>query len=104
VQRVNQICKQRKWRQRAKAFRWLAFETEKIGGTAEARRRRELLPRPFQDRKTFRALKNAFDLLPKEIRDHPPRHLPTSGRARLSSFPNWLSGSPSASGETPSRR
>jgi hypothetical protein len=88
VQTINQICEQRKWQQRMKAFRWLASESEKTGGQAEAQRRRHLLPRPFRDRKTSRSLKNAFDLIPKEIRDHPERHLPTSGRARLTS--SWL--------------
>jgi hypothetical protein len=88
VQTINQICQERKWRQRMKAFRWLAFEDEKTGGKGEAQRRRDLLPRPFQGRRTSRSLKNAFDLIPKAIRDHPDRHLPTSGRARLTS--SWL--------------
>ena len=88
VQAINQICEERKWRQRIKAFRWLAFEDEKIGGQSEAQRRRHLVPRPFQDRRTSRSLKNAFDLIPKAIRDHPERHLPTPGSARLTS--SWL--------------
>jgi hypothetical protein len=43
VRAINQICEQRKWRQRMKAFRWLAFEDEKTGGEREAERRRHLL-------------------------------------------------------------
>jgi hypothetical protein len=61
VQTIKQICQERKWRQRMKAFRWLAFEDEKTGGKGEAQRRRHLLPRPFQDRRTSGSLKNAFD-------------------------------------------
>jgi hypothetical protein len=92
VRAINQICEQRKWRQRMKAFRWLAFEDEKIGGESEAQRRRHLLPTLFQNRKTSRSLKHAFDLIPKEIRDHPERHLPEPGNARRTGSANWLRG------------
>jgi hypothetical protein len=92
VQTINQICENRQWRQRAKAFRWFASEDERTGGNAEAQRRRDLLPRPFRDRKTSGSLKNAFDSIPKEIRENPERHLPTSGSGKLARSKNWLSG------------
>jgi hypothetical protein len=86
--------KSREW-----IFGWLANE-QSPGSPSEAKRRRSLLSLPFQGRRTSKSLRQAFNIIPKDVKQHPERYLPSpkrQGEWNFLGFPGLapnLSGSP----------
>ena len=71
-------------------FRWLANEIEKAP-EVKARQRMAMLPKCFRARTTSGSLKEAFDSIPKAVRDNPANYL---GLTTLRSPFNFLGKGP----------
>jgi hypothetical protein len=65
-------------RSRAWVFRWFANEVE-TQGPKEKERRTSLLPRPYRKRFTEKSLKQAFNAIPRSVRERPCDYLPVLG-------------------------
>lgn len=72
----------RKGRPREWVFRWLANE-EEIKGPKEKERRTSLLPRPYRRRSTALSIREAFNRIPKAVRERPFDYLPRGSRPTI---------------------
>jgi len=81
---VIQRLEAEKGQSREWVFRWL---TEKKSGHEE---RRSLLPRLYRGRTTAKSLREAFNGIPKAVRDNPSSFLPTRREAKPSGPPTLL--------------
>jgi hypothetical protein len=68
-------------------FKWLMNE-ESLTTPKKAAGRLALLPKRHRNHKNSNALRTAFNVLPKQVREHPERYLPS----RTVASGNWLSG------------
>jgi hypothetical protein len=87
---VIEQLRQEKGRKRMQVFRWLANEIEKVP-EVKARQRMAMLPKCFRARTTSGSLKEAFDSIPKAVRDNPANYL---GSTTLRSPFNFLGKGP----------
>lgn len=70
AKRVAETRRSRNW-----VFQWFANE-QAVAGNKEAMLRRQMLPRPFRNRATSQSLRQAFNSIPKAVRQNPRAYLP----------------------------
>lgn len=73
---------QRKDRSREWVFRWFANEEERKGAK-EQERRTSLLPTPYRRRLTSKSLRQAYNSIPRTVRENPHVYLPIIGLSPL---------------------